>query len=84
MDYEGRRGVRFFPLPIGFSIIKVLEKSPAREKTFIETGSELSSAFQEDESKRLENEWYASLLKKYPVNVYKEVIANSPEQTSKK
>ena len=74
----------FFPYQSWFSIIKVLEKDPAREKTFTETGSELSSAFQEDESKRLENEWYESLLKKYPVSVYKEAIANSPEQTSKK
>lgn len=74
----------FFPYESGFSIVKVLEKSPAGDKTFTEAGSELSSAFQESESKRLENEWYESLLKKYPVNVYKEVIANSPEQTSKK
>jgi peptidyl-prolyl cis-trans isomerase SurA len=74
----------FFPYENGFSIVKVLEKSPAGDKTFTEAGSELSSAFQEDESKRLENEWYESLLKKYPVRVYKETIAISPEQTSKK
>jgi peptidyl-prolyl cis-trans isomerase SurA len=46
----------FFPYENGFSIVKVLEKSPAGDKTFTEAGSELSSAFQEDESKRLENE----------------------------
>jgi peptidyl-prolyl cis-trans isomerase SurA len=74
----------FFPYENGFSIVKVLEKSPAGDKTFTEAGSELSSAFQEDESKRLENEWYESLLKKYPVRVYKETIAISPEQTLKK
>jgi len=74
----------FFPYENGFSMIKVLEKSPAGNKTFTEAGSELSSAFQESESKRLENEWYESLLKKYPVSVYKEAIGISMEQTSKK
>ena len=74
----------FFPYENGFSIIKVLEKSPAGDKTFTEAGSELSSAFQESESKRLENEWYESLLKKYPVSVYKEALTTSPEQTLKK
>ena len=74
----------FFPYENGFSIIKVLEKSPAGDKTFAEAGSELSSAFQESESKRLENEWYESLLKKYPVIVHKEALTTSPEQTSKR
>ncbi len=74
----------FFPFQSWFSILKVLEKIPAGEKTFTEAGSELSSAFQEAESKRLENEWYESLLKKYPVTVYKEAVMISPEQTSKK
>lgn len=74
----------FFPYKNGFSIITVLEKSPAGDKTFTEAGSELSSAFQESESKRLENEWYESLLKKYPVFIYKEALTTSPEQTSQK
>jgi peptidyl-prolyl cis-trans isomerase SurA len=74
----------FFSYENGFSIIKVLEKSPAGDKTFAEAGSELSSAFQESESKRLENEWYESLLKKYPVSIYKEALTPSLEQTSKK
>jgi len=74
----------FFPYENGFSIIKVLEKIPAGNKTFGEAGSELTSAFQESESKRLENEWYEALLKKYPVSIHKEVLATSPEQTSKK
>ena len=66
----------------GASIIRVLEKDPARGKTFAEAGSELSSAFQEYESKRLENEWYESLKKKYPVALFKEAfkppVAESP------
>ena len=73
----------FFPYENGFSTIKVLEKVPACDKTFTEAGSELSSAYQEFESNRLENDWYQSLLKKYPVHVFKEVLTNSPEQTSK-
>jgi len=72
----------FFPNENGFSVIRVLEKSPAGEKTFTEAGSELASAYQESESKRLENEWYDSLLKKYPVTVHKELL--NPEQSPKK
>ncbi len=74
----------FFPYENGFSIIKVLEKIPAGNKTFGEAGSELTSAFQESEAKRLENEWYESLLKRYPVSIHNEVLTVSPEQTSKK
>ena len=58
----------------GTSIIKVLEKDAARDKTFAEAGSELSSAFQEYESKRLENAWFESLKKKYPVEIFKETL----------
>jgi len=72
----------FFPYENGFSIVKVLEKVPAGEKTFSEAGSELASAYQDSESKRLENEWYESLLKKYPVVVHKELV--NPEQSPKK
>jgi len=74
----------FFPYEHGFSIIKVLSKEPAREKTFAEAGSELSSAFQEYESKLLENEWENSLRKKYPVTLYKEVLMTSQESTLNK
>jgi peptidyl-prolyl cis-trans isomerase SurA len=74
----------YFPYEKGFSIIKMLERDPARDKTFAEAGSELSSAFQEYESKRLESEWYESLKKKYPITTNTELLKNSPEQTSKK
>ena len=63
-----------FAYESGTSIIKVLEKDPARDKTFAEAGSELSSAFQEHESKRLENAWSESLKKKYPVEIFKESL----------
>lgn len=60
----------------GYSVIKVDEKQKAREKTFEEAQSEVSSKFQEIESKRLEREWIESLMKKYGVEV-KEVLLTS-------
>lgn len=68
----------------GYSVVKVLEKDPARDKTFAEGGSELSSAFQEYESRRLENEWYESLKKKYPVVMEGTELLGAPEPSSKK
>jgi peptidyl-prolyl cis-trans isomerase SurA len=73
----------FFPYQSWYSKIRVLGKESAREKTFDEVGSELSSAFQESESKRLENEWHDSLIRKYPVSINKEAIGISSDQTSK-
>ncbi len=49
----------------GFSIIRLDEKDPARLKTFEEAKAEVSGAFQEYESKRLENEYLDSLKKRY-------------------
>jgi hypothetical protein len=65
-------------------MIKVLGKDRAREKMFQEAGSELSSAFQEFESKRLENEWYESLKKRYPITTNKEALKDASEQAPKK
>lgn len=58
----------------GFSIIKVTEKDNAREKTFEEARSEVSSKFQEFESKRLEREWIQSLKDKYGVKIHEDVL----------
>lgn len=49
----------------GFSIIRLDEKDPARLKTFEEAKAEVSGAFQEFESRRLENEYIDSLKKRY-------------------
>ncbi len=49
----------------GYSIVKVLAKDPARIKTFEEAKAEVSGAFQEEESKRLENEYIEYLNAKY-------------------
>lgn len=61
----------------GYSIIGVLKKHPARQKTFEEAGTEISSGFQEYESKRLESEWLDSLQRAYPVLQYKEALKNA-------
>ncbi|MCB2206617.1 peptidylprolyl isomerase [bacterium] len=53
----------------GYSIIKVTDTDKAREKTFEEAKSEVSSRFQEYESKRLEREWIDSLKAKFGVEV---------------
>ena len=66
---------QFFPYENGYSVIKVLERDPARDKTFKEAGTELSSAFQEYESKRLSETWAASLRAKYPVVLHPELLA---------
>jgi peptidyl-prolyl cis-trans isomerase SurA len=62
------------PNPGGFSILRLDIKDPARLKTFEEAKAEVSGAFQESESKRLENEYIDSLKKKYtPVIYYDEL-----------
>ena len=62
------------PNPGGFSILRLDVKEPARLKTFDEAKAEVSGAFQEFESKRLENEYLDSLKKKYsPVIYYDEL-----------
>lgn len=58
----------------GYSIVKKTGKDQAREKTFEEAQSEVSSKFQEFESKRLESEWIEGLRKKYGVTVNNAVL----------
>ena len=49
----------------GFSIIRLNAKESSRIKTFEEAKAEVSGAFQESESKRLEREYLDSLRKRY-------------------
>lgn len=49
----------------GFSIIRLNSKEASRIKTFEEAKAEVSGAFQEFESKRLEREYLDSLKKRY-------------------
>jgi peptidyl-prolyl cis-trans isomerase SurA len=48
-------------------IVRLNRREPSRLKTFEEAGTEVSSAFQEYESKRLEREWLERLRTQYPV-----------------
>lgn len=58
-------------------IIRLNRREPARDKTFEEAGTEVSSAFQEYESRRIEQEWLEGLRKTYPVTEYREVLQNA-------
>ena len=64
---NSKDSLQYFPFEGGFSFTKVIEKDPAREKTFEEAQSEVSGAFQEYETKRLSDGWYETLKAKYPV-----------------
>jgi peptidyl-prolyl cis-trans isomerase SurA len=49
----------------GWSIVKLIAKDPAHQKTFEEAKAEVSGMYQESESKRLEADYLASLKKMY-------------------
>jgi peptidyl-prolyl cis-trans isomerase SurA len=59
------------------SIVRKDGVEPARQKAFEECGAELSSAFQEFESKRLEAEWLNSIKQYAPVVEHKELLKNA-------
>lgn len=68
------------PIEIGngaYTIIKVLARQPAREKSFEEAGPEVSNAYQEHLSKDLEKEWIDRLKIKYPVVQHKELLKDA-------
>ncbi len=58
-------------------IVRLDSRDPTRTKTYDEAGTEISSSFQESESKRLEREWLDGLRKTYPVVEHKEVLKNA-------
>jgi hypothetical protein len=64
----------------GYSIIKVISKNPAHQKTFEEAGIEVSNAFQESVQKSLEKEWLDQIKSKYPVSTYPEVLSKAFEE----
>jgi outer membrane protein OmpA-like peptidoglycan-associated protein len=66
-----------FRSKFGISIVRLNRKDPLRQKTFEEAGTEVSGAFQEFESKRLENEWLDGLRKRYPLVEYKETLKSA-------
>jgi peptidyl-prolyl cis-trans isomerase SurA len=54
----------------GYSIVKLFVKEPSRTKTFEEAKAEVSGAFQEAESKRLEQEYIDKLKNKYKAVIH--------------
>ncbi|MGE5497018.1 MAG: peptidylprolyl isomerase [Syntrophothermus sp.] len=63
-----------FPNANGYSIVRLISKDGARQKTFEEARAEVSGQFQEEESKRLEKEYIDSLKGTYkPVSHYEEL-----------
>jgi peptidyl-prolyl cis-trans isomerase SurA len=61
----------------GYSIVRLNKKEPARLKTFEEAGTEISSSFQEYESKRLEKEWLDGLRRDFPVVEHNKVLKDA-------
>ncbi|MGA9117194.1 MAG: peptidylprolyl isomerase [Bacteroidota bacterium] len=58
-------------------ILRLNRLEPARVKTFEEAGSEVSSAYQEHESRRLEREWLDGLRVVFPVMENKEALRSA-------
>ena len=58
----------------GFAIVKLIARQAAHQKSFEEAGAEVSNAYQDFESKRLEQVWVDRIKQKYPVMQYKEVL----------
>jgi peptidyl-prolyl cis-trans isomerase SurA len=61
----------------GWSIIKCEDRDATREKTFEEARSEVSSRFQDYESKRLEREWVEGLRARYGVSINDDVLSRA-------
>jgi peptidyl-prolyl cis-trans isomerase SurA len=58
-------------------IVRLNGREKARQKTFEEAAAELSSAYQEHESKRLESDWLTRLRKEYPVVENRAALKNA-------
>jgi peptidyl-prolyl cis-trans isomerase SurA len=61
----------------GWSIIKTLAVDSARMKTYDEAAPEVANAYQEVASKEREQEWVAELMKKYPVEIHREILSEA-------
>ncbi len=64
------------PVPFmgGYSIFKLNERGPARVKTFDEAKAEVSSDYQEMQSKKLEQDYLSSLQNRYKPVLYYEAL----------
>ncbi len=61
----------------GYSLVRLEAREPARQKTFEEATPEVSTSFQDAESKRLEKEWMNGLKARFPVLEYKESLKDA-------
>lgn len=61
----------------GWSIVKLVEKDPARIKTFTEAKAEVAGLYQDLESKRLEEEYIKRLKDEYEPEYYYEELENA-------
>ena len=64
----------------GFSIFKLNERVPAREKTFEEAKAEVSGEYQEMMSKKLENDYLTSLEMRYKPKIYYDKLEDAFKQ----
>jgi peptidyl-prolyl cis-trans isomerase SurA len=60
-----------------YTIVRLNAREKARRKTYEEAGPELSSAYQDYESKRLESDWLAQLSQKYLIVEFKPILKNA-------
>jgi len=61
----------------GYSLVRLDAQEPARQKTFDEAAPEVSTSFQDAESKRLEKEWMNGLKTQFPVQENKELLRDA-------
>jgi peptidyl-prolyl cis-trans isomerase SurA len=66
-----------FKYQSGWSILKVLATDTAHVKSFEDAMPEVSSGYQEEASKKREQEWVEVLRKKYPVTVNMEALSEA-------
>jgi peptidyl-prolyl cis-trans isomerase SurA len=71
-----------FYIDAAWSIVKLIKKSPIRIKNFDEAKSEVTSIFQEQETKRLENEYIIQLKKEYEPKLYYNELTKAFKQTN--
>jgi hypothetical protein len=63
-----------FSHKVTYSIVRLDAREPSRQKTFEEASAEVSSHYQDYESKRLEKEWMDGVAQRHPVMLYKESL----------
>jgi hypothetical protein len=61
----------------GYALVRLVGREPSRQKTYAEAGPEVSTAFQDYEAKRLEQEWIQGLRKDFPVTERKDMLKSA-------